>query len=411
MSLSASKKIMNDSRENYENSCVVCFIEVTIFSVGSCDHAVCYVCSTRMRVLCEQNECPICRQELSQVIFSKEKLPFRQLETSTRSGLYDRTYRIVFGDLVIQNAFYKLLEQACPRCNCQLFVSFELLRKHVQRDHGLFYCEICTNNLKIFTFERRCYTREELAMHKRKGDPDNTSHRGHPLCEFCDVRYLDRDELFRHLRRDHFYCHFCDADGSNQYYSDYASLREHFRSEHYMCEEGNCAEEHLTAVFRTDIDLRAHKASTHSRTMGKMATKQARTLEVEFSLVPRNRYSQAPPHQETEGSSSFRPLMGTTVFNQPQKTINANDEQEFPALGNATPVPVIRPQVSIKTKSYNSNSLAKTKENFPALGGATTQSFPSSSTEGPTTSRYSKMVQKTQPPPQVSAYTLKEIPS
>ena len=44
------------------------------------------------------------------------------------------------------------------------------------------------------------------------------SHKGHPMCEFCNARFLDNDELFRHLRRDHFFCHFCDADGSQVYY-------------------------------------------------------------------------------------------------------------------------------------------------------------------------------------------------
>lgn len=51
-----------------DNACVVCFKSVEVFSIGECDHPVCYECSTRMRVLCEQNECPICRQVLSKVI-------------------------------------------------------------------------------------------------------------------------------------------------------------------------------------------------------------------------------------------------------------------------------------------------------------------------------------------------------
>lgn len=50
-----------------ENTCVVCFKTVEIYSIGVCDHAVCFECSTRMRVLCRQNECPICRQDLPKV--------------------------------------------------------------------------------------------------------------------------------------------------------------------------------------------------------------------------------------------------------------------------------------------------------------------------------------------------------
>lgn len=73
--------------------------------------------------------------------------------------------------------------------------------------------------LQVFSFERRSYNRTDLGIHRRKGDPDNKSHRGHPLCEYCDQRFFDRDELFKHLRREHFYCHFCDADGANCYYA------------------------------------------------------------------------------------------------------------------------------------------------------------------------------------------------
>lgn len=73
--------------------------------------------------------------------------------------------------------------------------------------------------LQIFTSERKCYPRKDLAQHRRKGDADDTSYKGHPLCEFCDKRYFDNDELLKHLRRDHYFCHFCESSGvSNQYY-------------------------------------------------------------------------------------------------------------------------------------------------------------------------------------------------
>lgn len=67
---------------------------------------------------------------------------------------------------------------------------------------------------------------------------------------------MDSDELFRHLRRDHLYCHFCDADGKHQYYNSYNDLRAHFLEEHYLCDEGDCKNEQFTSVFRTDIDFR-----------------------------------------------------------------------------------------------------------------------------------------------------------
>ena len=59
-------------------TCVVCCLSFPgehrrpIFAIGPCDHPVCYHCSAKMRVLCEQNECPICRQEMSEIIFTED---------------------------------------------------------------------------------------------------------------------------------------------------------------------------------------------------------------------------------------------------------------------------------------------------------------------------------------------------
>lgn len=257
---------------------------------------------------------------------------------------------------------------------------------------------------QIFSHERRCYTRSELAQHRRKGDVDDKSHKGHPLCEFCDQRYMDNDELFRHLRRDHLYCHFCDADGLHQYYSSYDYLRDHFRGEHFLCEEGPCEEEKFTSVFRSDIDLKAHKASIHGKHMGKAAAKQARTLELEFTLAPRgdNRNNRRMPggsstsrnsrdHNNTRdynnrdyNSRDFQQEAGAvggvdyfvtteepTYVRQP--SVDVQSTQEFPTLGNATPiVPNLgqakgRGNVTIRS-TVRGKTLDVTDENFPALG-------------------------------------------
>lgn len=56
-----------ESPNSSDNVCVVCFKTAEIYSVGVCDHPVCFECSTRMRVLCKQNECPICRRDMPKV--------------------------------------------------------------------------------------------------------------------------------------------------------------------------------------------------------------------------------------------------------------------------------------------------------------------------------------------------------
>ncbi|XP_071444405.1 E3 ubiquitin-protein ligase ZNF598 [Hetaerina americana] len=400
--------------ENSENTCVVCFKIVEIYSIGECDHPVCYECSTRMRVLCLQVECPICRQEMPTVIFTEEVRPFRAIKDL--SYTMDRKYKICFDNMNVQKAFNKLLLHLCNRCHSKpSFRTFQSLSDHMRREHELFYCDLCVDNLKIFSAERRCYTRQELAQHRRKGDTDDRSHRGHPLCQFCDQRYMDNDELFRHLRRDHFFCHFCDADGLHHYYSSYECLREHYRAEHYLCEEENCVEEKFTSVFRTDIDLKAHKAQVHGRLLSKAAAKQARTLEVKFTLAPRASgdpsgwNSRRGAYRGGRGRHGLRDEMLGAVGgfdvpdgdegsaddenfkdfcqSQQQITLNMDSTQEFPtlsggpsrksatssdstaangfALRSSRSAPAHRNQFSGRSKA----PLAITDENFPALDG------------------------------------------
>ena len=71
---------------------------------------------------------------------------------------------------------------------------------------------------QLFSSERKHYNRHDLALHRRQGDKDDSSYKGHPLCQFCDERYMDNDELYRHLRKEHFFCHFCDPEGSREFY-------------------------------------------------------------------------------------------------------------------------------------------------------------------------------------------------
>lgn len=334
-----------------EEICVLCCREIRIFATGKCDHCVCHECSTRMRVLCEQRECPICRRDMPMVLFTK----FRQVFTTLgkTSPFFEKKYKIVFETEEIQNEYERLLENNCKSCKSS-FRTFFQLKDHVRREHELYYCDLCVDNLKIFPFERKCYNRKNLALHRRVGDPDDTSHRGHPLCEFCDVRYVDMDELYRHLRREHFFCHFCDADGKNHYYKDHTFLKTHFRMEHYLCEEGDCANETFTGAFRTSIDLQAHKALHHTKNKSKAEVKQARTLELEFTIAPRatqngysSQYSDARyprygrhnqhrkrniednPVRESSNSSEFQ---SQQMQGSNQQSFNMQSEQEFPHL-------------------------------------------------------------------------------
>ncbi|XP_017366526.1 E3 ubiquitin-protein ligase ZNF598 isoform X2 [Cebus imitator] len=266
-------------------SCVLCCGDLEATALGRCDHPVCYRCSTKMRVLCEQRYCAVCREELRQVVFGKKlpafaTIPIHQLQ-------YEKKYDIYFADGKVYALYRQLLQHECPRCpELPPFSLFGDLEQHMRKQHELFCCRLCLQHLQIFTYERKWYSRKDLARHRMQGDPDDTSHRGHPLCKFCDERYLDNDELLKHLRRDHYFCHFCDSDGAQDYYSDYAYLREHFREKHFLCEEGRCSTEQFTHAFRTEIDLKAHRTACHSRSRAE--ARQNRQIDLQFSYAPRH---------------------------------------------------------------------------------------------------------------------------
>ncbi|XP_051024071.1 E3 ubiquitin-protein ligase ZNF598 [Acomys russatus] len=266
-------------------SCVLCCGDLEATALGRCDHPVCYRCSTKMRVLCEQRYCAVCREDLRQVVFGKKlpafaTIPIHQLQ-------HEKQYDIYFADGKVFALYRQLLQHECPRCpHLPPFSLFADLEQHMRKQHELFCCKLCLKHLKIFTYERKWYSRKDLARHRMQGDPDDTSHRGHPLCKFCDERYLDNDELLKHLRRDHYFCHFCDSDGAQDYYSDYAYLREHFREKHFLCEEGRCSTEQFTHAFRTEIDLKAHKTACHSRSRAE--ARQNRQIDLQFSFAPRH---------------------------------------------------------------------------------------------------------------------------
>ncbi|KAA8576685.1 hypothetical protein EYC84_006762 [Monilinia fructicola] len=106
--------------------------------------------------------------------------------------------------------------------------------------------------------------------------------RGHPLCSFCGQRFYGDDELFLHCRDKHERCHVCDRlsnNGQPHYYVDYSSLSQHFRKDHFPCNEPECLEQKLI-FFATEMDLKAHQLEVHGSTLSKDVRRDARTVDI-----------------------------------------------------------------------------------------------------------------------------------
>jgi hypothetical protein len=74
----------------------------------------------------------------------------------------------------------------------------------VVRTHQLFFCDVCTENQKLFLHEHTLYTRKDLVAHKRSKSSSGVEM--HPKCQFCDTRFFDMDALMMHLTRVSFWC-------------------------------------------------------------------------------------------------------------------------------------------------------------------------------------------------------------
>ena len=92
----------------------------------------------------------------------------------------------------------------------------------------------------------------------REGGSDGSE--GHPDCAFCQIRFYDKTELYKHVTKDHHTCHLCSREGAQfKYYKDQKMLDDHFRKEHFTCDEAECKEKRV--VFKSLFDLQGDDAA------------------------------------------------------------------------------------------------------------------------------------------------------
>ena len=99
---------------------------------------------------------------------------------------------------------------------------------------------------------------------------DNAGTKGHPECQFCYEtstqswqRFYDDSALWIHLKKKHYNCFLCEAEGIlHRYYEDYARLEEHFRDEHFLCESPFCLSKRF-CVFADPSGLKVHQLASN----------------------------------------------------------------------------------------------------------------------------------------------------
>nr|CAB3263219.1 uncharacterized protein LOC104266457 [Phallusia mammillata] len=291
-------------------TCMVCSDDITIFAYGLCFHPICFKCCTKLRVLCLDKHCPACRAELPKVVYTTSLRQFSSIDLSCLNK--EQKYGIYFETRKMYASHKKLLEHPCPNCN-STFDEFDRLEKHLKEKHAEYFCKICVKQCKTFTHERISYSREELALHEQQGDAgDGSAHKGHPLCQFCNQRYLDRDELYRHLNMNHITCKLCD-NADNIFYIDLEGLWDHFEEEHFPCDAPDCRL-NMNSAFRDELDLQAHKVSAHPNMRNKSERKQEKRVHLQVSYG----------RQQSRGFEFTSPQKETTIVRHPDGSIECD---------------------------------------------------------------------------------------
>eukprot|EP00123_Amoebidium_parasiticum_P013955 comp22245_c0_seq1/m.32826 comp22245_c0_seq1/g.32826 ORF comp22245_c0_seq1/g.32826 comp22245_c0_seq1/m.32826 type:complete len:788 (-) comp22245_c0_seq1:127-2490(-) len=353
-----AEKVMNGSSGSESpvvlpalTTCTACCDDITYYAVGCCNHRVlCHMCSLRMRVLGKSNFCVLCRADMEKVVFTKDKtLPYEELIASGRPFM--ETLQVYFDDTALLTQVMGVFQFACQIC-ADVFDDLDQLKGHLSKAHEKYLCDLCIANLKIFLGSHHLYTLKELAIHNEFGDPNDTSHRGHPSCQFCHTLFFGNDDLLRHLRDSHFQCHLCE--NANSWWAEYADLENHFVSEHYLCNNPECRDKKYI-VFGTETALRAHVAAEHTKGMSRAQRKAAtaRILAPELGFIGYTPASEASSSSHSgHGSQAPRHTRGHT-FNSVSSGPGA-----FTTVGRPT-----SPSSNRNTTSAPRLSVA----NFPSL--------------------------------------------
>eukprot|EP00944_MAST-04C_sp_MAST-4C-sp1_P007253 g7253.t1 len=251
-------------------TCIVCTDVLKYAAFGPCNHKVCSKCSLRARVLMKNTACVYCKTKLDRVIITSDLNRTWDSFSDSVCGNYcineltfDKESGSFFhGKKHLRDTRLKLRGYSCKQCSNTTFKSLKELTAHLQREHQMKLCMICVDAKQKFVSELPRYTKKQLDIHIRKGNP-KMGFDGHPQCDFCRIKFYDDDDLFKHLHAKHFKCHVCEQMGkNNQYKRNYKELEDHFRRDHYICEETSCLEKRFVA-FSSLIALQGHMAAEH----------------------------------------------------------------------------------------------------------------------------------------------------
>eukprot|EP00435_Cladocopium_sp_Y103_P016000 s699_g3.t5 len=232
--------------------CILCWEEQPSYvSIGRCRHAeVCWVCTLRLRFLNQDTRCPLCNEELGEVLLTNDTTA--SVDPNDLIGLNHERPWIYFADDIIRRAVLSLLGYRCQIERCkQKDTAFQTLRQledHLWFSHWRQLCSVCLHDRPAFICEQRVYASTDIDRHHREGDSANLMEQramptvpAHPRCQFCKQRFFNEEGLLAHMYRRHVVCQLCDSLGQkNEFYLNLKCLSRHYQERHYVCAHKDC---------------------------------------------------------------------------------------------------------------------------------------------------------------------------
>ncbi|KAJ6390316.1 hypothetical protein OIU77_024520 [Salix suchowensis] len=296
-----------------DDSCAVCAEALEWVAYGACAHRdVCSTCVARLRCICDDRRCCICKTESSIVFVTKALgdytriindfllLPPEPKEGRMGSYWYHEDTQAFFDDV----DHYKMIKAMC-RLSCSVcdkeesndgskrrgkFRNINQLKGHLFHQHKLHMCSLCLEGRKVFICEQKLYSRAQLNQHISTGDSEvdgSESERGgfmgHPMCEFCKTPFYGDNELYTHMSTEHYTCHLCQRQhpGQYEYYKNYDDLEIHFRRDHFLCDDEGCLAKKFI-VFQTEAELKRHNTIEHAGHMSRSQRNAALQIPTSF---------------------------------------------------------------------------------------------------------------------------------
>ncbi|KAL9239783.1 hypothetical protein vseg_014072 [Gypsophila vaccaria] len=391
-----------------DDSCAVCADSLEWVAYGPCGHReVCSTCVARLRFICDDRRCCLCKAE-SDIVFVTKAMgdytkmigDFSQLSSHPKEGKlgaywYHEHTQAFFDD----PDHYHMIKATC-RLSCSVcdhdqldrpprFRNIGQLKSHLAHHHKLFMCDLCLEGRKVFICEQKLYSRSQLSHHKRSGDSlvdgSESGFAGHPICEFCHTSFYSENELFTHMSTEHFTCHICQRQHPEhyEYFRDYDDLESHFRQGHHLCEDEECLRKKFI-VFLTAEELKRHNALEHGGRMSRSKRNAVLQIPTSFRYRSNNesgyhRGRRRPFRRETSPDSEAvqdileRDRSGVTLPDPSASSASTEPSlvQPFETLG------ISESDSSSKYRQAVSQMLA-TGSSFPPLSSA-----PSSSQQNP----------------------------